>query len=153
VEIITKTYYKTSDGKEFATQKEAEDHESLRASLVSILKPLGKRPTLKNEEFIQHDINVVNTVYQRLFSFCKDRKPREIIWDRVTDDFSSESTNNISYAIDRFGIDSSIVVYVWNRLACIDNSGREFNQPYFAITKDAFEATPSIGTLFHSDYI
>lgn len=141
MKIIQKTFYVTDDGKEFTDEKSAQEYVELKGTLEAILAPLGKIPNLSSEEYHQHSLSEVNGVYIDLLNFCKKRKPTEAVYTQVNPYcFDNTYATNLVYALDRFGIESRLIINAWARLACIDSLAREFNQPYFASTKDPFDA-------------
>jgi hypothetical protein len=131
--VKTITQYKTDDGTIFNSKTKATKHEKLCDEINDVMKPLGKLPKDKNCEFgngggyLPHDPDVVMQVKvglvkiaRRYHSWFKRHKP--------------ENIHPMSHAGRILGdAGPSPLSHAWSRLCCIDDRGREWGQPYYAL--------------------
>lgn len=125
--------YKANDGELFSTQKEAEDYESDILQLENICKKyFGGIKKPKGWEYIQHDYNKLRMFNDLFFEFIADKYAKDesdiYLFDNVkTGKKSIESVKNLVNELC-----PEKVKYIYNRLLCIRNDGREFSEPYYA---------------------
>lgn len=125
------TIYQCEDGTRFDEENEALEYESYAArakEIESRLVSIGRE--LEYDEYIQQDPVVVKKAKYDFLTLVAERLP---IWkDRAIE--CRDGLRHISHiqrVIDDYGIK-----WMQNldfRLACIDESGREFQQTYFTL--------------------
>ena len=121
--------YKAKDGSEWNTVEEAEKREVIVDAASDFIKPLGEKPKdpkcefANGKGFIQHDKYIVAQMKMNFIKFCAvTLKKPELLRDKCSFNF-----------IGRYLDDSdSPPYYIWSRLMCIDDHGREFGQAYYA---------------------
>jgi hypothetical protein len=117
--------YQTEDGKIHDTEELAAAHETLVARVAEITSALGPRSDEINNGagYVQHDPAVVEKI-----------KASFHLVALKTQGFDDPDENGApdEHFIGRWLNDSNSFLYgVWNRLACIDELGREFDQQFF----------------------
>jgi len=113
--------YQTEDGRVFNTEEEAGAHETLVGRVTEITSALG----LKSDEitngagYVQHDPTLVGKIKDSFFLLALEEqgqsaKDMDIHW------------------LGRYLSDSNSYLYgIWDRLECIDELGREFDQQFY----------------------
>lgn len=130
------TKYVSEDGVSFDTAKACTEHEKLVKTLSAIMAPLGKKPKdpgcvfANGGGYIQHSLEDVAKARQGLLNlFNKGRK----------------ESMGFSF-LGRYLDDSGSIAYSeWVRLYCIDERGREWGQPFYAITPGKGKQEPYTG--------
>lgn len=135
----TITKYRANDGTEHKTESDCLRWESDIAAATEALLPLGDRPKLTHGTYITHDIANCNQARSNLLRLMRVRHP-EMPWEKWGDDDSQYHPLGIlGRYLDDYG---SPFNRAWSRLRCINfDSGREYDQPYFASHED--EANPA----------
>lgn len=131
MKVITK--FCADDGREFATEIECLDYESLCDEIAVLMKPLPPS-NIEGDGFIQQDGALVLTIQRRLV----------MIYERLhsKDKHTEWARNAIVPAgmtlIGRYIDDSDCrpLHKAWYRLQCMDQKFREYSQPYYAILAD-----------------
>jgi len=118
--------YKTADGLIWDTEEAASVHETLMGRVKEIVSALGERSDkiANGKGYIQHDPKVVKKIKASFYQLALTQQGFA----------KSEGDENIpgEYWIGRYLNDSNSALYsVWNRLQCIDDLGREFDQQFF----------------------
>lgn len=121
------TMYEAVDGTQFRTAAEAERRDALISEIALALAPLGvRRPSAY--EFIRHDAKVLRGVKGALLAIARRELPGfPDVWRHPDDEIAplgiaGRIINDAGPApLDR----------AWYRLCCIDDEGREWEQPYF----------------------
>lgn len=118
--------YQTEDGLIWNTEEEASVHETLMGRVKEIISALGERSNeiMNGRGYIQHDPKVVKKIKASFYQLALTQQGFD----------KSEGDENIpgEYWIGRYLSDSNSALYnVWNRLQCIDEMGREFDQQFF----------------------
>lgn len=136
MKVVQLTKYESDDGALFDSAKECADHEKMVKALKTIMAPLGKKPKdpgcvfANGGGYIQHNFEDVEKAKSRLVDlFNKGRKEKM----------------SFSY-LGRYLDDSLSVAYgEWVRLYCVDGQGREWGQPFYALTPGQGEQVPYTG--------
>ncbi len=133
------TIYQCEDGTRFDLEEDAREYESICAKVNEVMSPMGER-THKcdiGEEYIQHDPKDVKKALHGFLVLCANT---------LTDCYKplmecAEGKRHISHAdyiIAERG--SKILVDANYRFRCTNmESGREYDQPYYAIHEDKFK--------------
>lgn len=123
--------YKAIDGREFDFEEECEKHERLLVQIERAIKPLGSPPKEDGCSFangggyLQHDLPTVEAVKLALIDLAA---VPENVKEGVRTRPASHSI------IGRYLDDGdSPVRKGWYRLMCIDEQGREWGQPFYAL--------------------
>ena len=127
VETITTTVYVTSDGHEYALEKDALLHEQC----LEAMAPLGSFVELESTQRIKHNIECVYAAREALLQIC-----RSLGYASAYLVFNTPGKNAHPLGvIGRILSDGGGPLYhFWSRLMCIDEAGYEYQQPYFAHT-------------------
>lgn len=124
------TIYQCEDGTRFDKENEALEYESHAArakEIESLLVSIGRE--LNGNEYIQQDPNMVRRAKYDFLTLVAERIP---IWK----DLAIECRDGIRHiahigrVIDDYGI--KWMRHLYFRFACIDENGREYQQPYYA---------------------
>lgn len=135
MQAITK--YLADDGTEHATADACRGWENAKRSATEAMSPLGTRLEFCNGDFIQHDIAAVNAARSKLLRCMRTYHPSWPWYKWGDDDSKYHPMGILGRYIDDGG---SPFGKAWRRLMCISfATGREYDQPYFAIHED--EAT------------
>jgi len=148
MEIITK--YRANDGSEWDSEVKAAKRELLIAevnAVMSLLPPVPTEPNWKG--YIRHDKQTIRTVRQGLF-FIDNREGILKWWyDQQKTDHGKTDKDFLechpSWQCRMLDGSHRPLERAYGRLCCIDEYGREWNQPYFARNPppDAREYTPT----------
>jgi len=132
------TQYKTKDGTVFSAKAKADKHEKLCDEINAAMKPLGPLPKDGRHKFtdcdfvggkgyLSHNPSVVLQVRiglvkiaGRFHGWFKQHKAEDIHSHSVAGRYLSDGGPSVLYT-------------AWSRLMCIDDQGREWGQPYFAL--------------------
>ena len=136
---FTQLRYRTSDGSVFDELFIAETYEERWCAVGLALALLGPRPTINGGEYVQHDAETVWIVREKFL--------RTVIAMNVA---TKAANDLLTVVVDReplvwvliaFGrhMDNDILDKAWFRLCCIDNDGREWQQPYYTTVDAAGE--------------
>lgn len=135
----TKTYYVADDGSEYESEPAAKRHNRLLVQIRAALVPLGPKIKDRASEFAnghgyrQHDLADVMKAKEAFIAICKRQVPDKV-WDAPVRDI-----HPMGFA-GRLLDDSSPTLYAsWHRFMCIDDQGREWGQPYFALNPEKGE--------------
>jgi hypothetical protein len=113
--------YQTEDGRVFNTEEEAAAHETLVGRVNEITSALGsKSDEIRNGAgYVQHDPVITEKIRDSFYKLALEEQ--------------GQSEKDISlHWLGRYLSDSDSYLYgMWNRLACIDELGREFDQQFF----------------------
>ena len=126
--------FQTIDGREFASEDEAIEHDTLAYAVRNAVKPLGKEhPSVEDGKgWVQHSPATVLKVKIALLQLAKPLlKHFPDLLRTIQKDPASISPMGVMCRI--LSDYNSPINEGWNRLACIDEKGREHQQPYFAI--------------------
>lgn len=129
----TVTKYKAYDGREFTNERECVEHEQECDTIHNIMVGLPERPDniefANGYGFIQHRLEIVEAAMQKLLTLVKKHIPDEVVDKAIAMGISSRST-----MIGRYFDDCAprAAYSAWTRFMCIDDSLREWGQPYFA---------------------
>lgn len=125
------TRWQTIDGSVFNTEAEANAHDALRVEIAAILAPLGPLPDdtdfANGGGYLPHDPADVARAKAALCAIAA----RTIPWFR---EHEAKDIHPMSFAgrlLDDCG--PSLLRSAWDRLACTDDRGREWGQPYYAL--------------------
>jgi hypothetical protein len=126
--------YRSVDGREFSTEKECLDYETLIDTVNTImarLKPLPREDGCdfrNGHSFVQQSKAAFKLVKLNLLNEVKKHINHK--WIRQT---MEDETVHLSY-VGRLIDDCNIppLNNAWSRLMCIDKEYREWGQPYFA---------------------
>lgn len=122
------TVFVAEDGTEFTDREKCAAYERDSANIARMLKPLGARPTsvyfANGEGYIQHDRDTVTAVHRDLMRHFADTGYGFGFLGRYLSD------NDSPYYV------------VWSRLSCIDELGREWGQPYYALNPHKGKQVP-----------
>jgi hypothetical protein len=127
--------YRTADGFQFDSEKAAAAHENLAAKAAAAMAPLGgplPQAVEDGKGWVQHS----QSAYQRAHrALCKLTAPHVKSWDKLYDAcLNAPDTIHLMGVIGRIMSDSrGPLSDAWHRLAFIDSSYREHQQPYYAI--------------------
>lgn len=128
--------YEASDGTRFDCRKDAEAWESLCLGIVVATRPLGDRPS--SPAFrggfgcVVHAVATVGEVRDALMPFTVAAFPRWFAANRHPETFTQVSTEAMAWLTQQH----ALLGPAWYRLVCIDATGREWGQPYFAKNPD-----------------
>jgi hypothetical protein len=135
--------YIANDGSRFDSEEACKEHETLVDKISKIMSPLGEKGKIGTDEYIQHDLEVCFRVKDALYDLAKRTlNPK----NNSTYLALKHNTNNREIhplsVIGRILDDSSSVLSrANNRLMSIDwETGREYQQPYFAMNNRKCEA-------------
>jgi hypothetical protein len=112
--------YQTADGRVFNTELEAGAHETLVGRVCEIISALGSKCNISGGNgYIQHDPAIVTKIKDSFFKLALEEQGQ------------SAKDMNIHW-LGRYLSDSNSYLYgTWNRLECIDELGREFDQQFY----------------------
>ena len=147
MEKVIFVHYKAEDGKLFNTEAECKQYEQEYYTIeyiMSKLVPLPKNLSqdfIYGKEYIQHDPSIVKLLRQELLWLALQKPipiPEE--YQRVL----KEGLANLSLCTPCGGVSWVISDIVgqpikrawWRVTCCIDKFGREWGQPYFAISAE-----------------
>jgi hypothetical protein len=129
--------YIANDGSRWETIKQALDRDRLIKAVESVLTPLGCTPLLEDEAVYSHDPGVVQQVRAALGELSRPRLEYWLKGQREhhghEPDLSTVDPLWICRLLDDPG---SPLSNAWGRLACIDQAGREYAQPFYARQAD-----------------
>ncbi len=125
--------YISNDGVEFNSEAACLKHERVALLIQGALAPLGAVPKLSGEEFHQHSIEDVRKASAAVLEIIQYEYPDKSISEYTIDKCSPNNPNVwltwLGRYCDEFSISRSL-----HRLRCINqHTGREYEQPYFAI--------------------
>jgi hypothetical protein len=135
--------YIANDGSRFDSEEACQEHEALVDKISKIMSPLGKKREVGTYEYIQHDLEVCFQVKDALYDLAKRTlNPKN---DSSYPVLNHETSNREVYPLSIMGriLDDSNYALgcANNRLMSIDwETGREYQQPYFAINNRKCEA-------------
>lgn len=126
METITK--YRANDGCEFSTEAEALKRDHLIAAIDSAMAPMAGVPELRPDQYYQHLPSVVLACRCSIVLLCRIEYPN-------TQVFKAEpaSVHPQSFAGRFLGDNPGPLYDAWCRFMRIDNAGREYEQPYYAM--------------------
>lgn len=123
------TNYQAEDGSIWKTAKEAEDRDSLIASVNEIMQPLGERPSdtdfANGGGYIQHTIDVLVKAHAALAALYLQRNP-DVHFNSGVHEIPA---SNFVRWLD--GTCAPLEI-AFTRLWCVDTLNREWGQVYFA---------------------
>lgn len=131
--ITTHTVYKTTDGAVHWSLSTAESHQSVVNDVAAIMAPVGPPCDIPYGRYVQRDVNAVWTARRALIERCLPK----LMKDASLCDALTNRTLPLGSMVGRYFNDSIPGGYrAWSRLDCIDNQGREWDQPYHAMHPD-----------------
>lgn len=128
------TKYEAIDGTEFDHEKDCLKYEKLIETVNVIMDELPKTPKddgcnfANGKGYIQHDKTVLRQVQIKILKEVKKHIKHK--WVQETIDDENVHPSYVGRLIDDYRIDP--LNRAWYRFMCIDKSGREWGQPYFA---------------------
>lgn len=127
------TRYQCSDGSEWAKIGNAQDREALCERVKAAMLPLGEVPqgVLDGQGWLQHDLETVNQVKDRILDICREEKLHEHYKAFTHPGRDIHPVSIVGRILDDGGGPLSTA---WNRFCRIDPQGREHQQPYYAYT-------------------
>lgn len=127
--ITSHTVYKTADGAVHWSLPDAESHQAVLDAIDAIMSTIGPARHIDYGKYIQRDINAVWAARRAVI---QDRLPHLLSEPGVSDALKNRTLVRGS-VIGRY-IDECAPAgrSAWFRLECIDDQGREWDQPYFA---------------------
>ncbi len=131
METITK--YKADDGREFLDAGECRTHEENCSLAENIMSEMCPRPGgtdfANGSGYIQHEPSKVLEVRAKFLEFCKRYTTHKWIQESIDKGFEAHA----SWAARIIGEAAPDTIYKhWHRFSCIDSSGREWGQPFYA---------------------
>lgn len=127
-ELVTE--YVANDGSRFRSKSECESHENEVALVAPTLAKLPVTPGLGNDEFVQHDKELLLRCKRNLFALVLVK-----YGDRYTEwkQWNADKVHPASVVGRVMSESDGQIAKAWNRLAFYNfDLGREYNQPYFA---------------------
>ena len=123
--------YQAADGCLFDDQESAERRDKLCARLRELEDFLGPRVNGANLRR-KHSPQTLRTFRERLVNICRELFPTEAVFKH-----DAQEIHPMSFA-GRFIDDAGprVLGMTWQRLACIDADGFEYEQPFFALNPD-----------------
>jgi len=119
--------YQAKDDKIFTTKKDCIKYELLIDEVEIMMKPFGKvrngTSFANGEGYLQHNLKDVVKAKKKIMVLGKK-------------EFSMKPTDKIGFGMMGRYLDDSgkdVLNSAWHRLNCIDDKGREWGQPYFAL--------------------
>lgn len=123
------TIYECNDGTRFDSEKQAAEYDILLSKCNNINDAIGRKVELEYDQYVQHNAEAVkkqwrvfcNMVavaipdYSQIAKGCGNGKIHRSHIGRVIDDYNIKCLRSLYY-----------------RFECIDEQGREYQQPYFA---------------------
>jgi hypothetical protein len=132
--------YKTNDGRLFATEQEAVEHEAKLKSvkeLYKLLKPIPENDGCRfanGHGFVQQDPIAVQEFKRKVMLMGAAHHEKMVEWAKNPIDVHPQSI------VGRILSDCDSVLYkAWSRVMCMDDKYREWGQPYYALNPDEGE--------------
>lgn len=125
VEAITK--YRAGDGSEWDTADDAEKRDRLNSEVASIEAMLGAGINSPDRRR-QHNASVLSGAKQMTVLLCRREFPDQSVFQHEPSEI-----HPMSFAGRFLDDNGGPLRRVWWRFQCIDEEGREYEQPYYAI--------------------
>ena len=132
----TKVYWIADDGGECETEQKARKRNALLRDIQSAMSPLGTKVKDRHCSFAngggyrQHRLIDVLKAKTSFIDIAKREVPHKI-WNNKAEDI-----HPMSFA-GRLLDDCSPTLYeAWHRFMCIDDTGKEWGQPYYALNPE-----------------
>ena len=133
MEAITK--FKAIDGKEFSDAVKCHEYEQLIDRVNEIMQLLHEKPTDDGCSFsngggyIQHDVAIARKVKIMLLNEIGKHIKHKWVQESINDETIHPSW--VGRLLEERGIRP--LENAWYRFCCMDSSGKEWGQPYFAM--------------------
>lgn len=139
MEKIERVIYRAYDGTEFSSIDLCADHEKNCLLVDKIIDQLIKTPDDSDfgggAGYIQHDLNNVLKVRTEFLEFCKRYISTKHDWIQQAIDRGFDVHWSYPYRILSEVLPPHMN-HLANRFYCIDDKGREWGQPYFALNPE-----------------
>lgn len=121
--------YRADDGSEWKTIAEAVTRDVLCGEIGAVMEPLGDRVRIDSNQYVQHDPATVIKCRVGILALAAREFPSfDIFSHKPPEEVHPRSI--ASRILDDLG---GPLCRAWNRFSCIDEQGREYEQPYYAI--------------------
>lgn len=127
------TKFEANDGRIFSREQDAVKHDLMLANVATVMQPLGSSEKADSAGWIQHAPLVVANVKRGLVQLMRPIFATSYLGITKAIDSDPDSIHPRSVVGRILDDMDSPINDGWRRLGCIDDQGREHNQPYFAI--------------------
>lgn len=121
--------YECADGTRFEKKENAQNYENLLTKCSEVENMLGPALELQYDEFIQRDPKSVKSAWIKFCDITADAIPD---YSKMAKECGAglRHSSHIGRVISDYNIRCLSNLYF--RFSCIDENGREYQQPYFA---------------------
>lgn len=132
--------YQADDGTIFPTKELCIKHEYICKILDVYMSKLPALPTdddcsfANGQGYIQHNLDDVREVQNLIVKFAGDYAEHTAIDNVIKNGVTDSNIHTVTFVINNYT--PTPFMGVWTRFMCIDKSGREWGQPYFALNPD-----------------
>lgn len=123
------TIYECVDGTRFDKKEDAMNYDVLLLKCSEVENSIGKKRELEYDQFIQRNAEAVKSAWIKFCDIVADAIPDWAKWAKECGAGTRHRTH-IGRIISDYNIRCLCSLYF--RFDCIDDNGREYQQPYFA---------------------
>lgn len=127
------------DNKRFDSEYKCRIYETLCEQVEKVMSPLGKPPQ-DMDEAIQHDITSVEAVLEKFLNLCTEVVPNHKSWFKEYFN-GTRDKSHIGWLLSEYSSEYPCLYNAWFRFDCMNNSGIEYQQPYFVGHPNEFQGT------------
>jgi hypothetical protein len=147
-EKVKMVKYRAKDGTLCDSEAEADDLDRTLAAIDAAMSRLAPRSDgmafTDGRGYVQHDPADVKRAREAIFRAAA--KEQAWYFAKHPEADTAETAHPLRHILGRILDDSGSLFYrPWMRLACIDDAGREWGQPYFALHPDKAGLQEAIG--------
>lgn len=121
--------YQCNDGTRFDSEKQAAEYDILLLKCNNINDAIGRKVELEYDQYVQHNAGAVKKQWRVFCNIVAEAIPfyDKMAWECGN---GTRHRSHIGRVISDYNIKCLYDLYF--RFECIDEQGREYQQPYFA---------------------
>jgi len=123
------TIYECNDGTRFDSEKQAAEYDILLSKCNNINDAIGRKVELEYDQYVQHNAEAVKKQWRVFCNIVAEAIPSYAKMARECGN-GTRHRSHIGRIISDYNIKCLCDLYF--RFECIDERGREYQQPYFA---------------------
>lgn len=121
--------YECNDGTRFDSEKQAAEYDILLSKCNNINDAIGRKVELEYDQYVQRDVETVKKQWKAFCDIVAEAIPPYLGIARECGN-GTMHRSHIGRVIGDYNIKCLCDLYF--RFECVDNHGREYQQPYFA---------------------